>query len=115
MEKLYERYKQGEHFYKLVAESGMTYTGLRNVFLKIDPDFKKNQRTGGRESLSDKHREFGLMLFTAMEEKEMDVRQLSVLTGMSVITLNRVFRGEHDITLSQILKLEKVLERKILR
>ena len=56
-----------------------------------------------RGSLSEWHRQFGLMISELLIDHDLERRQVAMKLGMSLNQLVAICRGEYDITIRQLL------------
>ena len=56
-----------------------------------------------RESLSEWHRQFGLMISELLIDHDLERRQVAMKLGMSLNQLIAICRGEYDLTIRQLI------------
>lgn len=61
-----------------------------------------------------RNNDFSIALKTAMKEKGISVRSLAATTGISIMYLYRILRGNTNLTLQTIERIEAAVDSKLL-
>lgn len=90
----------------LMVKYNVTYSMLRKIQKEkgiiLDNSKEKN-------AISEQHKELGLKLNFFMMERELKVQDFAALLGVSFRRLSGILKGHTDITLSELIKITKLL------
>ena len=96
------RYKAGESFESILKSCSLERHALRMALKSEDYVVRTKTEAKFRGSLSEWHRQFGLMISELLIDHDLERRQVAMKLGMSLNQLVAICRGEYDITIRQL-------------
>lgn len=97
------RYKAGESFESILKSCSLERHALRMALKSEGCIVRTKTEAKFRGSLSEWHRQFGLMISELLIDHDLERRQVAMKLGMSLNQLVAICRGEYDITIRQLL------------
>ena len=97
------RYKAGESFESILKSCSLERHALRMALKSEGCVVRTKTEAKFRGSLSEWHRQFGLMISELLIDHDLERRQVAMKLGMSLNQLVAICRGEYDITIRQLL------------
>lgn len=103
-EEFARRYRSGETFESILKSCSLERHALRMALKSAGCIVSTKKEYKVKESLSEWHRRFGLMISDLLVKREIEKRQVALKLGMSLQQLISVCRGEHDLTIRQLFR-----------
>lgn len=102
---LAESYRKGESFRSLSIKSGISFQALRLILKKQGIEVSTKGLYKKRESISEWHRKFGMLLSEILVERVMKIEDLALEIGTTARRIADIKRGEYDLSVLQYVRI----------
>lgn len=96
------RYNSGESFESILKSCSLERHALRMALKSEGCVVRTKPEMKSRESLSEWHRRFGLMISELLLNHDLERRQIALKLGMSLNQLAAICRGEYDLRVRDV-------------